>query len=116
MERVATVHDFFKHSKVHKVHVYSVNGSIAPDSMHDISDKDILNETRLNAQAAVKAMHKVLISEYGPLDLAPKPVWGQIIPLQIRIENHQGLFEQPEWYQYGIKYQYGILASSDRLV
>ena len=46
-------------------------------------------KARLNAQAehAVKAMHKVLISEHGPLDLAPKPTRGQIIPLQIRIEN-----------------------------
>ena len=42
-------------------------------------------------------MHKVLISEHGPLDLAPKPAWGQKIPLQIKIESK--LFEQPEWQE-----------------
>ena len=99
LERKSTVHEFFKDNKMHvlPVIVCSLNGSIA--SMHDISNKDILHETRMNAQDAVKLMHKVLISEHGSLDLAPKPVWGQIIPLRIRIENHQGLFAEPEWYQ-----------------
>ena len=70
MERRSSVHEFFKANKMHvlPVIVCSLNGSIA--SMHDISNKGILHETRLNAQAAVKAMHKVLISAHGSLDLA----------------------------------------------
>ena len=99
LERKSTVHDFFKDNKMHvlPVIVCTLNGNIA--SMYDISNKDILYETRMNAQEAVKQMHKVLTSEHGPLDLAPKPVCGNIIPLRIKIENHQGLFAEPEWYQ-----------------
>ena len=92
------VHDFFVRNTMHKSPVLITNALGSPASINGISDKDILNETRLNAQEAVQAMHKVLISEYGPLDLAPKPVWGQKIPLQIKIES-KDLFGQPDWHE-----------------
>ena len=72
---------------VHKAPVLITSASGTPAAIQDITDKDTQNEARLNAQAAVKAMHKTLISEHGPLDLAVKPVRGQIIPLQIKIED-----------------------------
>ena len=69
-------------------------------SIQDISDTDTQNEVRLNAQGAVKAMHKFLKSEHGPLDHAAKPTRGQIVPAQIKIEDLTGeLFAQPEWTQ-----------------
>ena len=97
--RANSGHDFFKLNTVHKAPVLITSAPGIPAPTYAIEDKDVLNEARLNAQAAMKAMHKVLTSEHGPLDFAPKPIRGQTTPLQIRIENHQGLFEQPEWPQ-----------------
>ena len=98
MECKATDHDFFTRNTMHKLPVLITNALGSPASINDISDKDILYETRLNAQAAVLAMHKVLRSEHGPLDSAPKPVWGDKIPLLIKVESAE-LFVEQDWHE-----------------
>ena len=98
MARKSTDHDFFTRNTMHKLPVLITSAPGTPASINNISDKDTLYETRLNAQAAVQAMHKVLRSEYGSLDLAPKPVWGDKIPLRIKIES-KNLFGESHWHE-----------------
>jgi hypothetical protein len=70
-----------------------------PAPVYALVNTDIQNEVRLAAQESFLTMHNTLREIYGPLDSASKPMQGQIIPIQVKVENYGDLFGEKEWPQ-----------------